>query len=113
MNKTTRKGNRSKAKDAIVDSEMSSADKAIDTDTGHIEQIRDIIFGRQMSDYDKRFKKLEDRVNNQIDNLSTDTDEKLKAIKNDNNDQYETLSKLLQSEKEERGQDKQRFIDGT
>jgi len=109
MNKTTRKGNRGKAKDAIVNSEISAADKTIETDAGHIDQIRDIIFGRQMSDYDKRFKELEDRVNNQIDRLSTDADEKLKAIRNDIHDQYETLSKLLQSEKAERDQDSNAF----
>jgi len=105
MNKTTRKDDRRKAKGAIVDTDMSSAESVMDTDTGHIEQIRDIIFGRQMSDYNKRFKELEDRINNQIDKLSTYTEEKIKAMKNDFKDQYETLKERLQGEKEKRGQD--------
>jgi septal ring factor EnvC (AmiA/AmiB activator) len=87
------------------EAEVPAADNAEDTDTRHIEQIRDIIFGRQMSDYEKRFKKLENKINSQIKELRTYTDASLKAIKKDLQDHHAKFSERLESEKNERGQD--------
>ena len=79
-----------------------AAEDAMARDAGHIDQIRDIIFGRQMSDYEQRFNTLENRLNNQIDKLKGYTDQRIEAITNRFEELHDALSGQLQTEKDER-----------
>jgi len=45
---------------------------------GNVDKIRDILFGGQMRDYDKRFKRLEDRVSQEMDGEIDSLNEKSK-----------------------------------
>ncbi len=78
---------------------------AIDAGGGHIDQIRDIIFGRQMADYEMRFQQLEDRITSQIDTLRKETEDKLTALNDLLKKQSDNLAKRLKEEKSDRGQE--------
>ncbi len=90
--------------------ESSEKDKpqemaAMDAEAGHIDKIRDIIFGRQMADYEKRFAQLENRITSQIDTLREETDERIKALKDLFQRQNETFTERLKDEQTRRGRD--------
>ena len=78
---------------------------AMETEDGHIDKIRDILFGRQMADYEKRFKQLEDRITSQIDALRQESDGQLKTIKDLFQKQNDQLTERLKDEQSERGQE--------
>ncbi len=47
---------------------------------GNVDQIRDIIFGAQMRDYEKRFSRLEERVLNESNLLRNETSNRLDTL---------------------------------
>ncbi|HID35882.1 MAG TPA: hypothetical protein EYP39_00670, partial [Ghiorsea sp.] len=49
-------------------------------EVGNVDQIRDIIFGSQMRDYEQRFVRLEERVLNEADALRSETNNRLDAL---------------------------------
>jgi hypothetical protein len=85
--------------------DASQAVAAMDAGSGHIDQIRDIIFGRQMADYEARFQQLEDRFNARIETLHRETENHLKALNDLIKKQSDTLSERLSEEKASRGQE--------
>ena len=48
--------------------------------TGSIDQIRDIIFGSQMKEYERRFQRLEERSQQRIEELHAEVGKRLEAI---------------------------------
>lgn len=48
--------------------------------TGSIDQIRDIIFGGQMKEYERRFQQLEERTRQRIEELHAEVGKRLEAI---------------------------------
>jgi hypothetical protein len=48
--------------------------------TGSIDQIRDIIFGSQMREYERRFQQLEERTRQRIEELHAEVGKRLEAI---------------------------------
>lgn len=85
--------------------DASQAVAAMDAGSGHIDQIRDIIFGRQMADYEARFQQLEDRFNARIETQHRETENHLKALNDLFKKQSDTLSERLSEEKSSRGQE--------
>ncbi len=47
---------------------------------GNVEQIRDILFGGQMREYERRFKQLEERLINESENLRGESDKRIAAL---------------------------------
>jgi uncharacterized membrane-anchored protein YjiN (DUF445 family) len=47
---------------------------------GNVEQIREILFGGQMRDYDRRFQDLEDRLQRDLDRFRQDQHKRLDAL---------------------------------
>jgi DNA repair exonuclease SbcCD ATPase subunit len=78
---------------------------AVDAGDGHIDKIRDIIFGRQMEDYEERFNRLEHRITSQIDALRKEIDDKLMAMNTLVEKYNDTLSERLKDETSSRGQE--------
>ncbi len=62
------------------------------TPLGSVDQIRDIIFGAQMRDYEERFSALESRLMNEARTLRADVQ-----------DRFQALERNLGDEKDERG----------
>lgn len=67
-----------------------------------VDKIRDIIFGNQMRDYDKRFSRLEDRLMLEIGSLRDDTAKRLDAIERFAKKELESLGERLTDEKKNR-----------
>lgn len=69
---------------------------------GNVDKIREIIFGGQMRDYDRRFDKLEDRVLKDLDNLRRDHEERFVALDKLMRAELSRLGERLSKEREER-----------
>src|SRR6266478_1214002 len=72
--------------------------------SGHVDQIRDIIFGGQMRDYEQRFKKLEERLTQQAAELSEDLQKRAEALAELGIKGFESLTVNLKAEKGERAE---------
>jgi hypothetical protein len=92
---------------AAVEKEQSDAMEVMAKEEGHIDKIRDILFGRQMADYEERFNQLEDRINSQIETLRREADDGLKRMKDLIQKQNDMLSERLKDEESKRGQEGQ------
>jgi hypothetical protein len=74
------------------------------TENQSIDKIRDIIFGHQMRDYEKRFIMLEERMQQQIDSLRNETVKRLEAVEIFIKKEIDALSDRLKTEKSMRTQ---------
>lgn len=72
--------------------------------TGSVDQIRDLLFGTQMQNYENRFNCMEEMVNESIVNLKEDTEKSLNSLESSVNKELKSLSDRLTGEKEERAQ---------
>ncbi len=73
----------------------------------NVEKIRDILFGGNMRDYDKRFARLEDRLVSDIERLSQDVFKRFENLDSYIRKEFEDLSNKLHAEKTERKQDRE------
>jgi hypothetical protein len=69
---------------------------------GSVEKIRDILFGSQMRDYDKRFSRLEDRLLKEAAELREEAKKRLEALESYMKKEVEALAARLKAEQEER-----------
>jgi chromosome segregation ATPase len=69
---------------------------------GSVEKIRDILFGSQMRDYDKRFSRLEERLLKEATELREEAKKRLETLENYTKKEVEALAARLKAEQEER-----------
>lgn len=69
---------------------------------GNIEQIRDILFGVQMRDYEERFARLEERMVTQITDLRDETTKRFDSIEDCIKKEVESLSGRVKTEQDNR-----------
>jgi hypothetical protein len=69
---------------------------------GNIGQIRDILFGAQMKDYDRRFTRLEERLNKEAEDLRTDVKKRMDNLETYIKSEIESLGDRLKTEQEGR-----------
>jgi hypothetical protein len=74
------------------------------TENQSIDKIRDIIFGHQMRDYEKRFIMLEERTQQQMEALRNETVTRLEAVESFIKKEIDALSDRLKTEKSMRAQ---------
>ena len=67
-----------------------------------VDKIRDIIFGNQMRDYDKRFSRLEERLMLEIGSLRDETAKRLEAMESFAKKEIASLSERIAGEKKNR-----------
>lgn len=70
----------------------------------NVDKIRDILFGAQMRDYDKRFARLEDRLIKDAEALREEMRKRLDALESYVKQEAEALGQRLKTEKSERGE---------
>ncbi len=80
---------------------------AIPTDGGarpeaNVDKIRDILFGSQMREYDKRFSRLEERLTTQAEKLRDDLKKQVDSLEAFLKGELDSLNQRLKSEKSER-----------
>ncbi len=65
-----------------------------------VEKIRELLFGNQMSDYDRRFAALEDRIQQSIRDLETEGSRNLSGLESSMKKQLESCVNQLREEKD-------------
>jgi DNA anti-recombination protein RmuC len=71
---------------------------------GNIDKIRDILFGVQMRDYEKRFSRLEERLIKESNDLRDDTKKRFDALEQYLKQELESLNLLVTAEQNTRGE---------
>ena len=65
-----------------------------------VDKIRDLLFGNQMQDYDRRFSKLEERFLQRFKDTESETARNLSAYNSNSKKQVESLASQLREEKD-------------
>lgn len=71
-------------------------------DSGNVDKIRDILFGTQMRDYERRFAQTEERLQREATNLREDMGRRLLATEQYLRSELESLSSSLKAEERDR-----------
>jgi chromosome segregation ATPase len=69
-----------------------------------VDKIRDLLFGNQMQDYDRRFSKLEERFLQRFKDVETEAKRNLETYESNAKKQVESLAAQLRSEKDARAE---------
>ena len=88
-----------KAKSASTDGKGGSPE---DGGVGNIDKVRDILFGGQMRDYERRFAKLEERLARDTAELKDEVKKRLTALTEFVKNEAETLAGRIKTEHDER-----------
>jgi hypothetical protein len=72
------------------------------TEASNIDKIREILFGVQMRDYEKRFSRLEERLLKESSDLRDDTRKRFEALESFVKSEFEALSERLVAEQRNR-----------
>jgi len=108
VTKARRKGNSQddnrvpKKKDTENSSDILQAVNTINAGANEIDTIRDIIFGRQMANYEDRFAQLEERINAQIAAMGEQMTHRLEKTETLIKEQNDRLTERLNDEQSER-----------
>ena len=78
------------------------AQSSDDLNGGNIDKVRDILFGGQMRDYERRFQELNQRLEAELVRMREAQDKRLAQIDRRVDDQFEKLNKLVRQEIEDR-----------
>lgn len=81
---------------------MAESKKAADAADRNVDQIRDILFGGQMRDYERRFQELNQRLEAELARMRDAQDKRLGQIDKRVDDQLEKIGKLLRQEIQDR-----------
>jgi hypothetical protein len=71
-------------------------------DSGNVDKIRDILFGTQMRDYDRRFAATEERLQREAANLREDLGRRMLATEQYLRSEIETVTGSLKAEERDR-----------
>ncbi|MCO5065215.1 MAG: hypothetical protein M9924_12485 [Rhizobiaceae bacterium] len=69
-----------------------------------VDKIRDLLFGNQMQDYDRRFSKLEERFLQRFKDVESEAKRNLEVYESNSKKQVESLAAQLRNEKEARAE---------
>ena len=85
-----------------ADNEEKTAGNGDIREGANVDKIRDILFGSQMRDYDKRFSRLEERLAKAADALRDDLKKRFDSLESFVQQEVESLQQRLKTEKSER-----------
>ncbi|MEM9056041.1 MAG: hypothetical protein AAGD86_01115 [Pseudomonadota bacterium] len=95
----------SKKRPAVADKQGAGAKAA--EDDPNVNKIRDILFGGQMRDYDRRFAELDSRLAADVERLSKDLSARMDNLESYIARELATLTERLTQEKSERTADRE------
>lgn len=75
---------------------------AVEAAGGNLEKIRDILFGAQVHDFEKRFARLEDRLLKETSDARAETKKRFDSLESFIKKEIESLGDRLKAEQEER-----------
>jgi len=67
-----------------------------------VDKIRDILFGNQMRDYERKFSRLEERIMTEVGRVREESSQRLEALERYLNTELESLSERLKGEQDGR-----------
>jgi hypothetical protein len=79
-----------------------ATDAAEDLGAGNIEKVRDILFGGQMRDYERRFARLEERLLQETSEMKEEVRKRLAALEQFMKKEAESLADRIKTEHDER-----------
>lgn len=88
-----------KANENKVDKKEMTGDLA---GPGNVEKIREILFGNQMRDYERQFKRLENRILKEVTSLREETLKRFEALETYLNKEIESFNDALKTEAADR-----------
>ncbi len=101
-----KKGNGSAAEDLSLhqspDGNLSEIESVV--------RIRDILFGAQMREYEKRFSRLEERIFKEVNELRDESKKRFESLENYFKREAESLSARVKSEQEDRNESVQKVL---
>ena len=97
--RTARVPNVPKRKPVMADPKKPAADGAAER---NVDQIRDILFGGQMRDYERRFVELHQKLEADLARMREAQDKRLAQIEKRVDDQFDKLNKLMRQEIDDR-----------
>jgi DNA anti-recombination protein RmuC len=89
-------GNGSAARKAAAEAEAAGG--------GNLEKIRDILFGAQVHDFEKRFARLEERLMKETSDARAETRKRFESLESFIKKEIESLGERLKAEHEERSE---------
>lgn len=76
----------------------------------NVDKIREILFGGQMRDYQRRFDALETAVSSATDRLRSDLSNRIESLEQFMRRELELLGERLANERRERGQEREKMV---
>jgi hypothetical protein len=101
VNKSRKKTSSSSAGQKVEKSRSEAQRGKEVSEAESVDKIRDILFGHQMRDYDKRFTRLEDRLLSEIKELREATSKQLESVEAFIKKEIELLNQQLAAEQEQ------------
>jgi uncharacterized protein YydD (DUF2326 family) len=80
-------------------------------DAGSMEKIRDILFGNQVRDFERRFSQMEEHLNRSATDLRDEVTKRLEALERFFRDELETLKSRIKKEAEKSSEAKRHLAD--
>jgi DNA anti-recombination protein RmuC len=104
---------KTRSKATTVDKVASKASPATAemADTGSVDKIRDILFGNQMRDFERRFSQMEDRLVQATVDLRDETQKRMEALETFFKKELDALKQRVKTESEERADGDSRLND--
>lgn len=93
--------------DAAEETSRNQTDGGSLTEASNIDKIRDILFGVQMRDYEKRFSRLEERLLKESADMRDETRKRFDALETFVKSEFEALTERLGSEQKTRDESDQ------
>ncbi len=78
---------------------------------GNLEKIKEILFGSQSREYEKRFVRLEDRMQKEISTLKDDSSKNFTTLENYMKKEFELLNERLAKEQNDRSAGDQKLME--
>jgi DNA repair exonuclease SbcCD ATPase subunit len=87
-----------------ADAKMHNSSAKENAEGANVDKIRDILFGSQMRDYEKRFVRLEETVIKAVETLREDMTKRLDTLSNYIKEETDSLGQRIKAEKSERSE---------
>jgi hypothetical protein len=96
--------------DDAIEKTLADAMPDATATVGNIDKIRDILFGGHMRDYDKRFKRLEDRYAQETSQLRDDLAQRIRVLEELLNSEVDSITEKAKSDRQERQSAQQELL---
>jgi hypothetical protein len=102
--KAEKSGSASRVTETAMVSLGGNGDATVADSSVSVDKIRDLLFGNQMQDYDRRFSQLEERFLQRLKEIESESARNLSAFESNSKKQVDSLAGQLRDEKDQRAE---------